>query len=320
MEKRATLQNFYYRHSRSLQGLLPLIGLLLITVLFTVVSEGVIFNSDNIRTLINQLFPIMLISLGAQFILAHGSLDLTIGASLGVSMMIGSIIIRETGSVPVAATAIIMTAVLISFINGGISSYLRLPALLVSLVIMFILRGILQYVSSIEIIKIDGIYGRFDNYLYKAIVLLALIGFTFYLFQYTKLGKYNKIIGGNPVAAELLGIPVSWYKMKAYLLTGLLVGIAAFFAMCRERYISADTGSGKEFDIMVALIFGGMPLSGGSRARFSNALVGALIFTILSNGMILWGLNTGEVALIRGIIFLIIVYLGYKKEKGPLPR
>lgn len=308
------------KYSRVFQGALPLVALVAVVLFFLGVTKGQLFAADNLRLIIGQVFSVMIIALGAQFVMAHGSFDLTIGGNVAVSMLLGSIVLRSTGNVALSFVVILAAAVAVAFVNGGISSYFGLPAFLTSLVIMFILRGVMQYAASVEIIKLDGRYGIYDNYILKGVVLLVCIVVTLYLFNYTKMGKYNKLIGGNPTAANLLGVPVARYKLLAYLITGVVVAIAAFFAMCRERYVSGGTASGLEFDVIVALIFGGMPLAGGARSRFRAAIVGALIFTVLFNGMILWGLDTGVVALIRGVLFVVIVFVGFKRTRGPLPR
>jgi ribose transport system permease protein len=317
---KAAAKEIYAKRSSVIQGALPFVALILVVLLFLGVTKGQLFAADNLRLIVGQVFSVMVIALGAQFVMAHGSFDLTIGGNVAVAMLVGSLVLRSTGNVALSFFVILVMAVAVAFINGGISSYFGLPAFLTSLVLMFILRGIMQYAASIEIVKLDGRYGVYDNYILKGAVLLVCIVVTWYLFNYTKVGKYNKLIGGNSTASSILGVPVARYKLLAYLVTGVTVAVAAFFAMCRERYISGGTAGGLEFDVIVALIFGGMPLAGGSRARFRAAIVGALIFTVLFNGMILWGLDTGVVALIRGVLFVVIVFVGFKRTRGPLPR
>lgn len=309
-----------WKRSNAIQAVLPVVALVLVVLFFLGVTKGQLFALDNLKLIVSQVFTVMVVALGAQFVMAHGAFDLTTGGNVAVAMLLGSLVLRDTGNVALALLVILVVAMAVEAVNGGISSYLGLPAILTSLVLMFILRGIMQYAASVEIVKLDGRYGVYDSYLLKGLVLLVVGAVTGYLFNYTKMGKYSKLIGGNPTAARLLGVPVARYKLYGYLITGVTVAAAAFFAMCRERYVSSGTASGLEFDVIVALIFGGMPLAGGAKARFHAAIVGALIFTVLFNGMILWGLNTGVVALIRGLLFVVIVFIGFKRTKGPLPR
>ena len=317
---KTAIRQAYAARSSAVQGALPFLALVLVVVLFLAVTKGRLFATDNLRLLVGQVFSVMVIALGAQFVMAHGAFDLTIGGNVAVSMLVGGLVLRSTESAVLAFVVMLLLAVGVAFVNGGISSYFGLPAFLTSLILMFILRGVVQYAASVEILKLDGRWGVFDNYVAKGLVLLGCIGVTWYLFSFTKVGKYNRLIGGNATASNILGVPVARYKLIAYLITGVTVAIAAFFALARERYVSGSTASGLEFDVIVALIFGGMPLAGGARARFRASIVGALILTVLFNGMILWGLDTGVVALVRGLLFVVIVFVGFKRTRGPLPK
>lgn len=307
-------------YKKILGELIPYAAVIAVIVFFTIVSKGKLLSSGNIKTMTNQIFSILLISLGAMFIYAHGAMDLTIGGLLGNCMLIGSVVINATGTLFLSMIAILAVAVAVGAINGSLAANFNELSFLPSLCLMFILRGILQYVGNKGTIKIDGSYGVYDNVALKAVVLGIALIVAYYLFNYTKLGKYNRAIGGNQTASGQLGIPVYKYKVLAYTWTAFLVGIAGFFAMVRTRSVSAESGNGMEFDVMVALIFGGMPLSGGTRAKFHCAVLGCITATVLSNGMVLWGLMPGVVALVKGLFFLVLVYISYKKTKGVLPR
>jgi len=307
-------------YKKLISDFIPYIAVVVVIVFFAVVTDGKLLQADNMKNIINKIFSVMLISLGAMFIYAHGAMDLTIGGLLGNCALVGSLIILSTGSVLLALVCIVALGVAIGIINGALAANFKDLSFLPSLCLMFILRGILQYMGNKGTIKIDASYGSYDNVGVKVLVIAIALILTYYLFDYTKLGKYNRAIGGNDIASGQLGINVFKYKVLAYTLTGFAVSIAAFFSMVRSRSISAETGSGLEFDVMVALIFGGMPLSGGSRARFHCAVLGCITATVLSNGMTLWGIKSETISLIKGILFLMLVYLSYKKSKGVLPR
>jgi ribose transport system permease protein len=79
--------------------------------------------------------------------------------------------------------------------------------------------------------------------------------------------------------------------------------------------VTAGSGSGLEFDVMIALILGGFPLSGGSAAKLRAVIIGAFTITILSNGMILWGLDMNFVNAIKGLLFLVIIAVSYDRSR-----
>ncbi len=299
---------------------IPYIAFVFVLVFFSIVSEGKLLDVRNLKNIADKLFPILIISCGALFIYAHGAMDLTIGGLLGVASLVGSKTLIETESIIMAITLIGLTVLGVGLINGMLSANFNEISFLPSLCLMFVLRGILQFSGNKGTVKIDGQYGVYDNVYLKIIVLVLVVAAAYFLFEYTKLGKFNRAIGGNQMASRLLGVNIFKYKVTAYVLTALLVGVAAFFSMVRTRSVSAQTGSGLEFEVMVALIFGGLPLAGGARAKFHCAVLGGVTATVLSNGMTLWGVESSTVALVNGLLFLVLVYLSHTKVKGILPR
>ena len=95
---------------------------------------------------------------------------------------------------------------------------------------------------------------------------------------------------------------------------GICVGIAAFFYLTRLGVVRSNSGRGVEFDVMIALVLGGFPLAGGSNARFRSAIIGAVIVTILSNGLTLWGLGPELVAGVKGLLFVTVIAVSYDRS------
>ncbi len=165
----------------------------------------------------------------------------------------------------------------------------------------------------------------FDHHIFKSPVLMVIvlvievIIITF-LFNYTKFGKNAKAIGANPVAAEQSGINLVKYKMIAYVIMGVFVVVAAIFQMGYTGSASDSAGTGFEMNVMVALILGGMTLSGGMRSRVSCAVLGSFTFSLLNVGLPIIGIPVDTVNLIKGIIFIRVVLITCRKSKGTLPR
>ena len=90
---------------------------------------------------------------------------------------------------------------------------------------------------------------------------------------------------------------------------GVGVALAALISMLSTKTVSSGTGGVVGTNIMVALVLGGMPLSGGPRSRISAALIGSLIITVLNNGLTVLGLSIDIIQLIRGVIFLVVVFI-----------
>jgi ribose transport system permease protein len=299
---------------------MPFVSTLAIIVLFQLTTRSRLLSPNNLRVLTNQIFTVLLISLAAIFVYAHGTMDISIGANIGCGMLLGTLAVNASNSILAGFLIIIVFCTAIGFLNGALQKFFPHLGFLPTLCMMFILRAIVTYAGNIQTFKIPNIYGVYDNTILKVIVLLVLAMVSFYLFNFTKTGKFQKAIGGNVVASEQLGINIAKYKTIAFTLTGFYTAIASFFLMVRARSVVAETGSGIEFDVMIALIFGGMPMSGGMKTRLSAAIFGAVIVTVLRNGLIMWGLSVGTVSLVRALIFMVLVSTNYTRSKGVLPR
>jgi ribose transport system permease protein len=303
------------RQRSLLSALLPFTGLVFIFLFFVVVTKGDMLSSGNLTNLISQCFSVSIVAVGASFVYAHGGMDFSIGASCGVAQLAAALIITKS-ALPtwMAIVACVIVAVVCATLVGATSAFLRVPVFVVSLCMRAICTGILTVGIAESDIAIDYTsFAGFNDELLKLCVLLAIIGAGYYLFEYTALGKGEKAIGGNTVTAFQAGVKVKTNQIAAYTLMGLCVGIAGFFQMTRTGGVTASSGSGLEFDIMVAIVLGGFPMMGGSAARIRSAIIGAFTITILSNGLVLWGLDYLLVNGVKGLLFLVIVGISYDR-------
>ncbi|MDR1980754.1 MAG: ABC transporter permease [Tannerellaceae bacterium] len=299
---------------------IPFATTVVVVIFFQITTGGKLLSTNNIRVLTNQIFSVLLISLAAIFVYAHKNLDISIGGMVGCAMLFGTLAVNATSSILVGFIVILIFCSAIGFTNGVLQKFFKHLPFLPSLCMMFILRAIVTYAGNIQTFKISNEYAVYDNTTLKIVVLIALAFISYYLFDYTKIGKFNKAMGGNQVTAEQSGVNIAKYKILAFLLVGIYSAVASFFLMVRTRSVVAESGNGLEFDVMIALIYGGMPLSGGMKTKFLAAVFGAIIVTVLKNGLIMWGLSTGMVALVKAIIFMLLISVNYTRTKGPLPR
>ena len=96
-------------------------------------------------------------------------------------------------------------------------------------------------------------------------------------------------------------------KFLIYVLAGAITGLAAFVNIVKNGSATANVGNQLETQILIALVLGGMPISGGAKVRFENIIVGSLLYIVLNNGLTMMGLTTQAMQLIQGVVFLIFV-------------
>ncbi|MDR2792533.1 MAG: hypothetical protein LBB61_02545 [Treponema sp.] len=300
-----------------IEAALPFAGLVFTFFFFVVVTGGRLLASGNMANLINQSFMLVLVAIGAAFVYAHGGMDFSMGTVSGVSQLVmGLLLVNLKVPVWLAIFACIISSMFLMGMVGGLSLVCRVPIFVCSLCIRSICTGILNTVlSNKEILLTYGDYAHFNDTGIKAGMLILLFAVGFYLFNYTAIGKNQRAIGGSQNTASQSGIAISPNIFVAFLFLGVCIGIASFFSIFRVATVSAQSGSGLEFNIMTAIVLGGFPFAGGDNARLHAAVVGAVTVAILSNGLALWGLDVNLVNSVKGALFIAIIGLSYNRGR-----
>lgn len=302
-------------------------GLLVCLIVFSVIPPMYgesIWAGEKLATLMTDVIVIALISVGAIFVYALGNMDVSIGKQVGLYATLMVYFGNKTGSLLPGIVISLIIAIMIAIINGGAGQVLHIIPIVPSLVFMFILSGISTVIytklgsRNISLSSID--YSVFKNPVLMLVILVVEVVIVNYFFNYTKYGKYAKAIGANSVAAEQSGINLLKYKVICYVIMSVCVVLGAIFQMGYTGSASDSTGTGFEMNVMVALILGGMPLSGGMKSKVSCAVIGAFTFSLLDVGLPLIGVPINMTFLIKAIIFIVIVLITCRKKDGILPR
>jgi len=130
-----------------------------------------------------------------------------------------------------------------------------------------------------------------------------------FLFRFTRIGNDVKAVGAGETAARFSGVHVDRVKFLVFVAAGALTGLAAFVNVIKVGSITATAGNQLETQILISLVLGGLPITGGAKVRFSNIVVGTLMYTVLNNGLVMMGFESQTQQLIKGIIFLLFVAL-----------
>lgn len=302
-------------------------GLLFCIIVFTIVPPifgESIWSQAKLANIISNVIVTALLSVGAVFVYSLGNMDISIGAQIRVYAMLIVLLGNTTGSLLPGILISLVIAVVIAIVNGGAGQVLKVHPIIPSLVFMMILQG----VSSIAYAKIGSRnitlrsvdFSAFKSTGLMVAVLIVETIVVSYLFYYTKYGKSARAIGANEVAAEQSGINLLKFKVISYVIMGVMVVVAAIFQMGYTGSASDSTGTGFEMNVMIALILGGMPLSGGMRSKVSCAVIGSFTYSILAVGLPLIGVPTNMTFLVKSVIFIVVVLFTCRKENGVLPR
>lgn len=286
-------------------NIFPFIGLAVVVIGFSAFSGGATLEWNNCTKVFEQSFTLLLVTAAALFLLSQDCLDMSIGATIGMAGAVAAYLSKT--SVPLALIAAIAVGLTIGLINGFLHGVLGINAMIATLAMQFILRGLLLIICKSGTIGIAiGMYAL-DNKVLKLVICIAFLAAGYLFFQYHIFGKQCRAIGAGKTATIQSGVSVTRVKVIGYAFMGATAGLAGFFTVIRTGAAMYNTGNMVEFDVLIALILGGMPINGGSDSRFRSAIIGALILGVLNNGMVLLGLGTYPQLITKGLIFIFVL-------------
>ena len=290
-------------------------GLVLVVVVFGLLTGGAIFSGSNLQTIMNQSYSLIILSAGVTFIIAHGGIDFSCASVAAVAAMVISLLNQAGCPLLLAGLAGVITAVILSSITGILTVFFNVPAFIASLCMMNIGRGLVIMVIANNPAELVSDYSLYRSWGLKLAVLVVLLIVAYILMNHMLLGRYNKAIGANPIAATQGGVAVKKYRLAAYAFSGLCIGVAAFFMLCRNPIVTTNFANGLQLEVLVAVMLGGMAPKGGYRASVRCAITGSLIIGVLTNGLVILGVDNLLIEGIEGIVFLITILIFYARDK-----
>lgn len=286
--------------------------LVLLFLFFSIASPSFI-NANNLINVVRQISMLGIASVGMTFALLVGGIDLSIGSQMSMVAVICSIMMTKGNiNLWLAAILCIILTSAVGFFNGIIISKIKMPPLIVTLSTMIIIEGVAFIIS--KGIPIFGFPQGFSilgqGYIgiipIPVIIMIVILIIGAIILNKTYIGRYFYSIGGNEEASRLSGIDVDKIKCLAYTLSGLFAGIAGVILLSRTNSGQPTMGKGFEFDVLTAVVLGGVSVNGGV-GKISNVISGILIIGVLNNGLVLMGMNTYVQSVIKGVVLLIAV-------------
>lgn len=296
------------------------ITLIVLFVLFAVLNSNFL-TSSNMINLLRQVSINGLIAIGMTMVITSDGIDLSVGATLGLTGMITALLI--TSGVPpfLAIIICLLIGTILGGINGVLISKFKLQAFIVTLATMTIYRGVTYVISDgkpISNISTDSILtfiGKGKIGFLPMPVLIFILAFIigYFIMNKTVFGRNIYATGGNQVATRLAGIDTDKVKIKVYAISGFLAALAGLILVSRLNSAQPTLGDGYELDAIAAVAIGGTSLAGG-RGRITGTLIGVLILGTISNGLNIMGISSFYQEIIKGLIILIAVLIDRKQN------
>ncbi|MED4606163.1 MULTISPECIES: ABC transporter permease [Paenibacillus] len=287
--------------------------ILILLFLFLSVSSPYFLTAENLSNLLLQSVFILIVAFGTMFVLTMGGIDLSVGSILGLCGGVSGWLMVHGTNMWLAILAGLALGTLIGLFNGIIITRLRISPFLATFAMLYIARGLLFLLTSKEPIR------NFASQEFKFIaqgyvlgipspVWIALIIFLlcYFLFSFTKFGRFVVAVGSNKEAAHLSGISTNNINIRVYALSGLLAAASGIMLTSRLTSVQPLMGTNYELDAISAAVIGGTSMFGG-KGSVVGVAVGSTILALISNGLDLLSVNQFYRLIITGLIILIAV-------------
>ena len=284
---------------------------------FGLLTGGKFFGMSRIMDTMNYVYFLGFLSLGVTFVIATGGIDFSIGPVMFCCALVSGYSFLTHG-IPMAAALILSVVIglLFGIFNGYLVAYWKIPPFIVSMASMNIAKGIAavftktQSVSWPQSSDANGWYRNFvkaGNVPTGLIIFLAAALICGVVLNKTKAGRYILCLGSNTEAVRLSGVDVKKWEMLAYVICGILVGIAAIFYV--GAYTTVQPGYGDQYnnEAIAGCVMGGTSMAGGL-ASIGGTVIGVLIISLLQQGILALGFSKDYQFIITGIIVIAAVY------------
>lgn len=306
----------------------PLIGLVLVIIIFTAMTGGKLLSVTNLQNMANQVMITALVAIGAVFVYGVGNFDMSLGGAVLFTAVLGAMAAVRSGSIFVTLIVCVVVSIVIALIKGAFSAYIEVPFFIFTIVLGSVISSIVLVIMGSETtIYLKDAVKEIPTFNFTQMSIINVICLAVYflvclfLFNYTPIGSKVKMMGGNKVSAIQSGINDKKMHVLTFVISAIGVALAAFILIIRTRTIGSQTAGTVGTDVLIALVVGGMPISGGPKSKISAGLVGALTVVVLNSGLTMIGLSTALIQAIRGIVFIVVVLVSSFSYRGKLlPR
>lgn len=320
-----------YRLQQKIITVLPFAALVILFGLLCTIVNIKGYRLDlYLKIVLNEGIVLAVVATGAVFIYTLGTFDISLGASTLFSAAMGVMVYNSTENLALMILTVFGAGIACSLCNSLLASVFHIPAFVTTVAMMSVLSAVASQIitkngGSLGGISIpSAVVKPMDTPLFKIILLVIFFLLCFFVFQLTKAGRRQKFIGGNPICAQLTGIRYNRYTILAFTMAGIGVGLGAFLTLVYTPSVTTSTGSSIGMSIFIAIVFGGMPISGGARSKIHSALLGGFSYILLNNILELVIDNSsayGLTQIISAIFFLGVVYVtSMNYRTGLLPR
>ena len=285
-------------------------------VLFSILSPFFLMP-DNLLNVLRQMPPLLVTAVGMTFVITTGGIDLSVGSIVALTNAVCALALQAGVPWPLATVLVLILGGIVGLAQGWFVSYQKIPAFIVTLAGLSILRGIALLLTKGYSIPIDEpsaapllAIGRgwIFGFPIPAILAIVILAIGAFVLRETKYGRYVTAVGANAEAARRVGIPSARILTSVFVLTGITSALAGLLIAARLGSGSSNAAEGFELDVIAAVVLGGTSLLGGTGTILGTVL-GALTIGVIGNGLILVHTSPFLVQIVTGAIILLAIWL-----------
>jgi inositol transport system permease protein len=276
-------------------------------------SDPTFLTDTNLTNVLRQVVVVSLLACGVTFIIILGHIDVSLGSVMALTGTFAATVMVQTGSITLAVIAGLALGAFTGLVNGLVVTIFRIPSFIMTLAMSSVARGaILLYtdgapVTGLGNFKVIG-QGSIGPVPISVLILIAVFVACWVLLARTRFGRQLYAVGGNERAARASGIRPERVVIKAFVLNGLLCGLAGIILTSRINSGQPAAGVGYEFDAITAVVVGGTSLMGGT-GTIPGTLIGAFIIGIINNILNLLNVSSYWQQIVKGLIIALAVIL-----------
>ncbi|MBM3706531.1 MAG: ABC transporter permease, partial [Actinobacteria bacterium] len=276
-----------------------------------------------------QISILGILSIGMTMVIVSGEFDLSVGATYGMAAMVAGMLMTRGIPIWTSILVALIAGMAVGFVNGLITTYLKVPSLIVTLGMLNIARGLALiftggFVIALNAEKVRDPFFNTMSFLVKGKVLNTIPNMTFFfigiaiigylIYGKTILGFRMRAVGGNPNAAIVSGVNVKFIKIMAFIIAGLLAAFGGIINLAFLQNVQGTMGTGLELDVIAATIIGGTSLKGGE-GTILGTIIGVLIMGVLRNGLVLLGVTPFLQMIMIGVVIIAAVAIDMGTRK-----
>jgi ribose transport system permease protein len=311
------------------QKILAFASLIALMAVFSIASDNFL-QPDNLIGILQATAVNGVLAVATTFVIITGGIDLSIGTLMTFCAVIAGVFLTYWGlPMPVGILAAIAAGALCGSVSGTLIAKMKIPPFIATLGMMLLLKGLALVISgtrpiyfndtpNFPMISQESLIGAILPFLpipNGVLILFVVAVASSLVLTRTALGRYTFALGSNEEAVRLSGVNTDFWKIIVYTVSGGICGIAGLIIASRLNSAQPALGQGYELDAIAAVVIGGTSLSGG-RGTILGTIIGALIISVLTNGLRILSVAQEWQTVVTGVIIILAVYADILRRKG----